>query len=143
MGYYIRHFVAGDGPADFEEVRRAILSAAPGKEIQDEVLSCDGDDWAVVSLNLPGDGLFEAEIAEFEELVDEEYTWAAKRRLRKHLARCRAIIGFQVLSGGTEGSEATDRLEPAILGVARTWPGLTQVDGEGFYDMASVGPKIG
>lgn len=98
------------------------------------MLSSEGEDWAVVSLNLPGDGLFEDEIAEFEELVDGASGWLAKRRVKKVLGGCKAIVSFQVLSGDTEGSEVMDRLQSVFMAMLDAWPGLMHADRDGFYD---------
>jgi hypothetical protein len=120
-----------------ERLRRVILGASPGAELADDVLSANGEDWAVVSLNLPDDGLFEQEVEEFEELVDEA-EGRGKSRVKKLLSNCSAIIGLQVLMGGTEGNEALDRLNGVFASILTEWPGLMHFDGDGFYDLKGL-----
>jgi hypothetical protein len=65
LGYYMRYIVSDDRAASLLDVRKAFAEAGAGYEIDGEEAECtiafEGKPIAALTLNVPGDGLFDEE----------------------------------------------------------------------------------
>ena len=75
MGYYMRYIVSDDRPVSVQDLRKAFAEAGPGYEIDGEEAECtvtfEGTPIGQITLNIPGDGLFDEERDELIEFAEE------------------------------------------------------------------------
>ena len=137
MGYYMRYIVADERPVDFTEIGRAI--APTGGLIEPDggrataLLQQDGTPIAKLEINVPGDGLFDTELGELVEFV-EDADGPAKHRVLATLRAARTIVAAQVLFGTRDTDSTLSALDPVWQWLMRNRQGLLQADGEGYYD---------
>jgi len=132
MGYYMRFIVTdprGVTESEIADGLRALGSAMTLNEDGD--LETDDSVCGQIDLNRPGDGLFEDELAEFKEAIEDQPEGDNKARVRECLKHATAIVAVQVLSPIEESVEA---LEPLWTWLFDNREGLMQADAEGFYD---------
>jgi hypothetical protein len=78
------------------------------------------------------DSLFEDEIEEFLDLLDDAPTSTAARSVVDRLRQSRSIVALQII--GAEDEEAVAAASPLLTFFAERCDGQIQADGEGFYD---------
>jgi len=133
----MRYIVADEQPVSLQDIGKAFAEAGVeydvhGKETE-VTISYDGRLIGYITLNVPGDGLFEEErdeLIEFAEDVNE----AQKRRVIDTLCAAREIVAVQVLFGNGDTGWTLDRLSPLWTWLQSNRRGLVQADGEGYYD---------
>ena len=136
MGYYMRYVVADD-----RAITADVVQAAFGRLGPDYRAEADGDEVTVehrgdliahVTLNVPGDGLFDEERDELLEFAADADDAPGKARVLATLRAARGIVAVQVL-----GTRETDALLSALdafwAWLFRERQGLLQADGEGYY----------
>jgi len=102
-----------------------------------------GDDvYGVVEVNRPGDGLFEEEIGELKEFV-EDVRGKRKPDVLKSLDEAKAIIAVQVLFGDRQAEVTLQKLDPLWEWLISNRKGLLQADDEGYYDQSGRILKVG
>jgi hypothetical protein len=137
LGYYMRYILSDDRPVTMENIREAFADAGPGYQIDDEEMECtvayQGRPAGHITLNVPGDGLFDAErdeLVEFASDGDEP----AKERVVDTLRHAHGIVAVQVLFGDGDTERTIDALRPLWTWMQANRSGLLQADGEGYYD---------
>jgi hypothetical protein len=137
LGYYMRYIVADEQPVSLEDVGKAFAKAGVEYDVDGEetevTITYQGRPIGHVTLNVPGDGLFEEERDELIEFA-EEGNEAQKRRVIDMLRAAREIVAVQVLFGNGDTGWTLDRLSPLWIWLQSNRRGLVQADGEGYYD---------
>ena len=86
-----------------------------------------------IEINQPGEGLFEDEIKEMLEFL-QEADGKKRERVEKVLKSAKRIISVRVLGQGRDSGETLAGIEPLWKWLFLTRDGLLQADGEGYYD---------
>ena len=137
MGYYMRYIVADEQPVSLEDIGRAFVEAGVEYDVDGEetevTITYQGRPIGHVTLNVPGDGLFEEERDELIEFA-EEGNEAQKRRVIDTLRAAREIVAVRVLFGNGDTDWTLDRLSPLWTWLQSNRRGLVQADSEGYYD---------
>jgi hypothetical protein len=137
MGYYMRFITTDTNLIDLAKLGEVLQNqdAKYRLEIQgkDATLHYDNEAYADLEINLPGDGLFEEEIAELLEFL-EDTKGSKKKRVQAVLKDAKQIFATQVLFGGRDLELTFDRIDPIWVHLFDHHQGLLQADGEGYYD---------
>ena len=140
LGYYMR-FIADDE----QDVSLGVLEAALKKtdaaylierdEASDSegVLTYKGDVYGEIAVNRPGDGIFDEEIEELREFVDD-VEGEKKSEVLGVLSRAKTIVAVRVLWQGRESEETLEKIDPLWQWLIAHRKGLIQAEGEGYYD---------
>jgi hypothetical protein len=141
MGYYMRFFDTSAQPLNLRDVDSALRGIDPEYRVeiipetdalQGELHYTDGL-YGEIEINQPGDGLFDVEIEEqLESLEDAEGGDPAL--VVESLRVANRSIVVRVLSQGRESNDTLLRLDPLWAWLFNSRLGLLQADGEGFYD---------
>ena len=137
MSFYIRYLVAEDRPISVADIEA--FFAEQGSDYvteggEDEVVvRHSGQPIAQVTLNAPGDGLFEEELAELREFADEAEASPGKRQVLATLAGARQILAAQILTAGRDLEAVLSALDPFWAWLLTARVGIVQADGEGYY----------
>lgn len=141
MGYYMRFFDTAERPLKLNEVDSALQQIDPLYRVetlcetdgrQGEVLYGDGL-YCEIEICEPGDGIFDEEIEEqLESLEDADKGDSSP--VAEVLRSAKRSIVVHVLSQGRESEETLARIDPLWTWLFQTRSGLSQADGEGFYD---------
>jgi hypothetical protein len=137
MGYYLRFITTDTNLIDLKKIGEVLQSTDPKYALEikgnDATLHYDGDPYADLEINLPGDGLFEEEIEELIEFL-EDAKGPKKKRVQAVLEDAKQIFAAQVLFGGRDLEVTFDRIDPIWEHLFEHHKGLLQADGEGYYD---------
>jgi len=137
VGYYMRYIVADERPVGLGEIDRAVspTGGAITRDSGDSVglLHHNRTPIAQLEINVPGDGLFDTEVSELIEFV-EDAEGSAKERVVTTLRSARAIVAAQVLFGTGDTASTLSALDPVWRWLLQNRRGLLQADGEGYYD---------
>ena len=138
MGYYMRYIVSDDRTIGLEDIRAVFAQAGTGYEVEGEevgaTIAYEGKPIGHVTLNVPGDVLFDEERDELIEFAQDGNNKSAKDRVINTLRVARAIVAVQVLFGDGDSDRTLDRLIPLWTWLQANRHGLVQADGEGYYD---------
>lgn len=141
MGYYMRFIVADERPVTLADVQGALSDAGADYEIDGEeteaTVSYRGHRVGHLTLNVPGDGLFDEERDELVEFA-EDGNGRGKRRVIDILRAARSIVAVQVLFGDGDTERTLTALDPLWRWLHANRRGLLQADGEGYYE----GPEL-
>jgi hypothetical protein len=133
----MRYIVADEQLVSLEDIGKAFAKAGVEYDVDGEetevTITYQGRPIGHVTLNVPGDGLFEEERDELIEFA-EEGNEAQKRRVIDVLRAAREIVAVQVLFGNEDTGWTLDRLSPLWTWLQSNRRGLVQADGEGYYD---------
>ena len=133
----MRYIVTDEQPVSLEDIGKAFAKAGVEYDVDGEetevTITYQGRPIGHVTLNVPGDGLFEEERDELIEFA-EEGNEAQKRRVIDMLRAAREIVAVQVLFGDGDTDSTLDRLSPLWTWLQSNRRGLVQADGEGYYD---------
>lgn len=141
MGYYMRFFDTSEKPLTIGEIEGALRQVDPtyrleapesGKVPQADLFFRDGL-YAEIEINAPGDGLFEDEIAEMLEFL-EDAEGKGRKRVEEVLKGARRIVSVRVLGQNRESEDTLAGIDPLWRWLFSTRAGLLQADGEGYYD---------
>jgi hypothetical protein len=142
MGYYMRFIATDQTETKLSTLEQALKELDAGYSIAASGELKHGDDlYGVVEINLPGDGLFDGEIGELKEFV-EEVRGRRRGDVLKTLDEARAIIAVQVLWEDRQPEATLQRLDPLWQWVISHRKGLLQADGEGYYDHSGLILKV-
>ena len=137
MSYFLRYIVVDERPVTVADVRRAFAAEeedyvvdGAGSEAE---IGIDGRTLAQLTINVPGDGLFDDERAELLESA-EAGRGPGKAIVLEALRGARAILAVQVLFGDADPEQTLDALGPLWSFLQGNRRGLLQADGEGYYD---------
>lgn len=141
MGYYMRFFDTSTQTLNLCDVNSALRQIDPAYRVeivpetdalQGELHYGDGL-YGEIEINQPGDGLFDEEIQEqlesLEDTVDGDPTPVSET-----LRAARRSIVVRVLSQGRDSQDTLVRIDPLWLWLFESRSGLLQADGEGFYN---------
>jgi hypothetical protein len=133
----MRYIVADEQPVNLEDIGTAFAKAGVEYHVDGEetevTITYEDRPIGHVTLNVPGDGLFEEERDELIEFA-EEGNEAQKRRVIETLRTAREIVAVQVLFGSGDTDWTLDCLSPLWTWLQSNRRGLIQADGEGYYD---------
>jgi len=133
----MRYIVADERPVALEDVRRALSETGEGYEVDGEeteaTISYRGHHVGHLTLNAPGDGLFDAERNELLEFA-EAGEGPGKRRVLDTLRAARTIVAVQVLFGDGDTERTLAAIDPIWRWLHANRRGLLQADREGYYD---------
>ena len=133
----MRYIVADEQPVSLEDIGRAFVEAGVEYDVDGEetevTITYQGRPIGHVTLNVPGDGLFEEERDELIEFA-EEGNEAQKRRVIDTLRAAREIVAVRVLFRNGDTDWTLDRLSPLWTWLQSNRRGLVQADSEGYYD---------
>ena len=104
-------------------------------------VKCGDEVYGAVEINRPGDGLFEEEIEELKEFV-EDVRGKRKADVVKTLDSAKAIVAVQILFGDRQAEAAIRKLDPLFEWLIVNRKGLLQVDDEGYYDQTGLVLKV-
>jgi hypothetical protein len=142
MSYYMRYISTDTTETTTSVLQQALKERDPEFSIAESgELKHGGDLYGVVEINRPGDGLFEEEIEELKEFV-EEVRGKRKKDVIKMLDSARAIVAVQVLFGDRQWEAAIRKLDPLFEWLIVNRKGLLQVDDEGYYDQTGRVLKV-
>lgn len=140
MGYYMR-FIS----TDERKISLTVLEAAL-KEIdsnyrvkRDETDNSQGDlmlgedVYGEIEVNLPGDEIFDIEIEELVEFL-EEVEGENKSKVVEVLNNASAILSVRVLDQGRASEETFEKIAPIWDCCFKNYSGLVQADDEGYHD---------
>ena len=138
MGYYMRYIVSDDRTIGLEDIRAVFAQAGTGYEVDGEeveaTIAYEGKPIGHITLNVPGDGLFDEERDELIEFAQDGDDKSAKASVINTLQGARSIVAVQVLFGDGDTDRTLDRLIPLWDWLHANRQGLIQADGEGYYD---------
>jgi hypothetical protein len=84
LGYYMRFIVADERPTGLDDIRTAFVAAGVEYEVDGEdneaTIAYQGEAIGQVTLNVPGDGLFDDERDELVEFAQDLTSGLPKRR---------------------------------------------------------------
>jgi hypothetical protein len=141
MGYYMRFFDTSEKPVTIVEIEDALRHVDPAYHLeppesakipQADLYLRDGL-YAEIEINAPGDGLFEGEIAEMLEFL-EDAEGNGRNRVEMVLKCARRIVSVRVLGQDRESGDTLAGIDPLWRWLFSTRVGLLQADGEGYYD---------
>ena len=134
----MRYIVSDDRTIGLEDIRAIFAQAGTEYEVDGEeveaTIAYEGKPIGHVTLNLPGDGLFDEERDELIEFAQDGDDKSAKDRVIDTLQGARAIVAVKVLFGDNDTDWTLDRLIPLWTWLQANRHGLIQADGEGYYD---------
>ncbi|SRR5258706_10478945 len=143
MGYYMRYIVSDEQPIALNELKNFLkqldgrykFEGDDGESIADVIYA--DEPYGQIEINVPGDGLFEEEIGELVEFV-EDVEGPNKQRVLGALRGAKSIFCIQVLFGGREANETLTKLDPIWNWCFQNKEGLLQAGGEGYYDKTGL-----
>ncbi len=141
MGYYMRFVVADEKDVSLSKINSGLkqIDAAYSIEFDDDAddagdLTFNGDIYGALEINRPGDGLFDEEIDELKEFL-EDAEGERKPEVLQVLNDAKAIVALQVLQQGRATSDETlERIDPLWEWFYANYKGLMQADAKGYYD---------
>jgi hypothetical protein len=137
MGYYLRFITTDTNLIDLVKIGQVLQSTDPKYALEikgkNATLHYDNEAYADLEINLPGDELFEEEIEELLEFL-EDVKSRKKKRIQTTLKEAKQIFAAQVVFGGREPEVTFDRIDPIWEHLFEHHKGLLQTDGEGYYD---------
>lgn len=105
-------------------------------------LTYNGDIYGTLEINRPGDGLFDEEIEELQEFL-EDAEGERKSEVLQTLNDAKAIVALQVLQQGRATDEETlVRIDLLWEWLFANYKGLMQADAEGYYDASGLVVKV-
>lgn len=143
MGYRMRFISTDQRGVTTADLQNALVAADPGYVVDIDAsvatIHHAGATIAHVEINVPGDGIFDAERDELVEFAaDATGNRAAKRRVLDALGSARAIVAAQVLFGTGDTESTLNRLDPLWAWLFSHREGLLQADSEGYYDARAL-----
>jgi hypothetical protein len=145
MGYYMRFFDTSPEALSLRDVDLALRELDPAycveivpetNALQGELHYADGL-YGEIEINQRDDGLFDAEIEEQLESV-EEAGEGDRVLVSETLRAANRSVVVRVLSQGRESDDTLVRIDPLWAWLFNSRSGLLQADGEGFYDSQGV-----
>ncbi len=133
MSYYARFISTDTTETTLSILERALKETDSQYSIAESGELKHGDDvYAVIEVNRPGDGLFEEEIGELKEALDD-IRGKRKGEVVKTLSEARAIVAVQVLFADGNSEATFQKLDPLWVWLISHRKGLLQADDEGYY----------
>ena len=90
-----------------------------------------------IEVNRPGDGLFDGEIEELKEFV-ENSEGAKRSDVLNVLGQAKAIVAIRVVYERRESEDTLVKIDPLWQWLFANRQGLLQAGGEGYYDSSGL-----
>ncbi len=136
MGYYMRYILTDDRETTLSEIETGLKQVDPDYSIGDGETLMYGDElYGEIEINVPGDGLFEAEVEELKEEIKDN-RGRNKTTVLEALQKARAIVAVRVLWQDRETEQTLDKIDPLWEWLFDNREGLLQADGEGYYSQS-------
>ncbi|HEX8251099.1 MAG TPA: hypothetical protein VF599_23195 [Pyrinomonadaceae bacterium] len=145
MGYYMRFIVTDEKKVSLTELESGLRQTDADYRIdkgeneeREGVLIHSEAVYGELSVNEPKDGLFDEEIEELKEFLEEADESAAKEKVSEVLNRAKSLIAIRVLSQSRGIEETFEKLDPVWNWLFENRQGLLQADAEGYYDASGL-----
>ena len=136
MGYYMRYILTDDRETTLSQIETGLKQVDPGYSIGDGETLMYGDElYGEIEINVPGDGLFEAEVEDLKEEIQDN-RGRNKTTVLEALQKARAIVAVRVLWQGRETEQTLEKIDPLWEWLFDNREGLLQADGEGYYNQS-------
>ena len=136
MGYYMRYILTDDRETTLSQIETGLKQVDPDYSIGDGETLMYGDElYGEIEINVPGDGLFEAEVEELKEEIQDN-RGMNKTTVLEALQKARAIVAVRVLWQGRETEQTLEKIDPLWEWLFDNREGLLQADGEGYYNQS-------
>ena len=135
MSYYIRYFA--DGALSLKAIAAGLKSFDPQFKIDGGELTRAAEMLGEVEINSAGSDLFGEEIATKVAALNQVGGQAAQWVINR-LQQSQSVGVFHVLDGERDPNVTWEMLQPLWTVLPGISPGLTHVEGQGFYD----GPQL-
>jgi hypothetical protein len=139
----MRFFIADDKPLtlnDLEAGLKTLDHAYAVRNIEFETLGelfYDDTLLAGVEINLPDEEIFQDDVAEFLDLVGQGDN-EPENRVRDILTNARQMVVVEAFWKGTDNEPVLEKIDPLWDWLFAHYPGLSQADNEGFYDVSGL-----
>jgi len=141
MGYYMRFFATESKQLTLELLESALrqldgkyaITERDSAGYESGLLTYAGELFGQISINAPGDGMFDEEIEEFREEVSST-SHPRMPYVLSVLKQTTTIFAVQVLFFDRETEDTLIRIDPIWEWLSANYTGLHQADGEGFYE---------
>lgn len=144
MGYYMRFIITDDKEVSLSKLESALKQIDPAYLIdRDEEFDSEGllkwadEVYGQIEVNRPGDGLFDAEIEELKEFV-EDSEGVKQSEVLNVLGQAKAIVAIRVLDQGRDSEATLMKIDPLWQWLFENREGLLQAGGEGYYDASGL-----
>ncbi len=147
MAYFMRFLIPGDFAPSADDLRRALTQADPGYALLSRqpapyetlALAYQGQEYAEIDFNRPGDDLFADEIDDLlEELDETEFETDEDTRVRdvvaERIRQTRLILSAEILFGDNALEDGIRLIDPLWDWLFEQTDGLLKIDNEGYYD---------
>lgn len=131
MSYYVRHFMETPQGPTLESIIAFYRATKPEYNLRDDALHFGDELVAQITVDTKGSDLFDEEILEFQEMLSEKRASKGKTQVAEFLTRANTVVALQLLG---DPGRSWDLMSPIFTHLAEFGPGLTQVDGVGFYE---------
>ena len=141
MSYYMRFVTTDERETSLTMLEEFFKQSDPAYSIVDVqthapesgTLTFNNAPYGVIEINKPEDGLFDDEIQELKESL-EDAEGKGKKIVSQILRKAKAIIAVQVLFQDRQPEETLSKIDPLWHWLFENRKGLLQVDDEGYYD---------
>ncbi len=132
MAYYMQVFVEGQTAPTLSDLRAAYLGSSA--QLLGNVIQRGDECYGILSISIWGDNLFEGELDEFRESLENVRWNFDKMKVQRCLNSAVATVTVQVVFGDREIPLTLSHIDPLFNWLRAHYSGLIQADGEGFYD---------
>jgi len=144
MGYYLRYICTTTTTLSLKQIENALKQQdSTFKITPDPIDPLIGDlhqgayHCGEIQLNVPDDDIFEEDIEDLRELV-EDSGQSGEQQVMDTLDAAKLIVAVNALWQGGDPSVTLDRLEPLWDWLFANHPGMLQADNEGFYNASGL-----
>ncbi|HEV8487975.1 MAG TPA: hypothetical protein VGV87_30930 [Blastocatellia bacterium] len=144
MGYYMRFIVTDEQDVSLsvlefalKQVDSAYLIERDEESDSEGLLKCGDAVYGQIEVNRPGDGLFDGEIEELCDFVNNS-DGVKKSEVLNVLGQANAIVAIRVLDQGRESEDTLMKIDPLWDWLFANRQGLLQAGGEGYYDASGL-----
>ncbi len=142
MGYLMRFISTDERPITLAMVEVALKQvdkayAITNVEINDMGDFLHGDvRCAVIEINRPGDDIFDDDIEAFQQMMRGDSI--VERRIIDVLGNAKSMIVVEAFWEGLSAEPVLEKIDPLWHWLFENYAGLSQADGEGFYDRSGL-----
>ncbi len=145
MGYYMRFISTDEKEITIKAMAEALTAEDSSYELQVEqdaecpsgILLFRGEEYAEIESNTLGDEVFEEEIEELKEFLEDAGSGDVAR-VHSTLEDAKGIVAARVLFGGRKPEETLLRLSALWTWLLNNRTGLLQADGQGYFDASGL-----
>ena len=136
MGYDMRYILTDNREITLSQIETGLKQVDPDYSIGDgETLMYVDELYGEIEINVPGDGLFEAEVEELKEEIKDS-RGRNKTTVLEALQKAKAIVAVRVLWQGRETEQTLEKIDSLWEWLFDNREGLLQADGEGYYNQS-------